>query len=238
MMRFDLHIHSCKSYDSFSSLDNIVECAKKRGLHGVAITDHEHFLSDGDIDCHLDDDFWVIKGAEMYTELGDIIGLFLSKPLKTRNSIDLIHEIHDQGGIAILAHPFKRTNHNYPEKILEMIDAVEIVNARWKDLSLLTHNPKVRHLLSIVRGRSAGSDSHFVFEVGRAYLTIPYVATHEELKKTIRSGVGQAICKCQSEWLDGLSQGVKFLKKPSVKQFLRIIYGSARHLVFPSRRYL
>lgn len=238
MMRFDLHVHSRKSYDSFSSVKNIIKYAKKRRLNGIAITDHEHFLSDGDIDCHSDDDFWVIKGAEMYTEAGDIIGLFLSKPLNSRNSVDLIHEIHDQGGIAILAHPFKRTNHNYSEKILEMLDAVEIVNARWKDLSLLIHSPKVRHLLSTVRGRSAGSDSHFVFEVGRAYLTIPYVATHEELKKIIRSGVGQAICKCQSEWLDDLSQGVKFLKKPTVKQFLRIIYGSARHLIFPNRRYL
>jgi len=127
MMRFDLHVHSRKSYDSFSSVENIIRYAKKRRLKGIAITDHEHFLSDGDIDCHLGDDFWVIKGAEMYTELGDIIGLFLSKPLKSGSSSDLIHEIHDQGGIAILAHPFKRTNHNYPEKILEMIDAVEMM---------------------------------------------------------------------------------------------------------------
>jgi predicted metal-dependent phosphoesterase TrpH len=238
MMRFDLHVHTRNSYDSFSSVKNIIKYAKKRRLNGIAITDHEHSVSDEYIDGYLNDDIWIIKGSEICTEIGDIIGLFLSEPLKSRNSVDLIREIHDQNGISILAHPFKRTSYSYSEEILNMLDAVEVANARWRDLNLITHNPEVRHLLSLVRGRSAGSDAHFSFEVGRAYLTTPYVTTQEELKKIICSGAGGVVCNHSSEWLDFLSQGIKFLKSPSIKQFLRLIYWSGRHLIFSNRRRL
>ena len=238
MMKFDLHIHSRRSYDSFSSVENIIKYAKKRNLNGVAITDHEHFLSNNDFNCSLDQDIWVIKGAEMWTEMGDIIGLFLSSPLKCNKPMDLINEIHDQNGIAILAHPFKRRKYSYPEEILRLFDAIEVANGRWKDLRLFSQNQEVNHLLSVVEGRSAGSDSHFAFEVGRTYLTTPYVATQEELKKKICSGEGQAIYSGNSEWLDGFSQGVKFLKNPSIKQFLRTIYWSSQYMFFQNRRKL
>ena len=183
VMKFDLHVHSRRSYDSFSSIENILKYAKKRCLNGVAITDHEHFLSDDDINYLQDQNIWVIKGAEMWTEIGDIIGLFLSRPLKCKKPMDLIGEIHDQNGIAILAHPFKRRSCSYPEEILCLLDAIEVANGRWKDLRLFSQNQEVNHLLSVVEGRSAGSDSHFAFEVGQTYLTTPYVATQEELKK-------------------------------------------------------
>lgn len=226
-MKFDLHIHSNRSYDSLSQIDKIIEYAKKRQLNGIAITDHEAMVVGELIDDSMRDNIWIIRGSEMQTDIGDIIGLFISKELKSREAISLVDEIHDQNGIAILAHPFKRMDH-YPTRILEKIDAVEVVNARWRDLSLMTVNPRVRELLEMVRGRSAGSDSHFSFEVGGAYWATPSLETEEDLKKSVCSGNGQGICNHCCGWLDNVSQGIKLLKEPSIEQFARMIYLSLK----------
>ena len=40
-VRFDLHIHSEHSPDGCMPLDEIVSCARARGLQGVAVCDHD-----------------------------------------------------------------------------------------------------------------------------------------------------------------------------------------------------
>jgi predicted metal-dependent phosphoesterase TrpH len=237
MMKFDLHIHSHRSYDSVASVKNIIENAKKRGLSGIAITDHEVLTSTDVLEMATQNNIWIIRGIEAKTDIGDIIGLFLSEKLKSRKAADLLDEIHDQGGVAVLAHPFKYMKQidYYPVKLLEKIDAVETVNARWEDLNLFTNNPMVNQLLSAIRGRSAGSDSHFPFEVGRAYWKTSPVTSPEELKKSICTNAGQAISASFSRWLDGPSQCIKFIKKPTLKQIARMAYWSSRRVVFGKR---
>lgn len=234
-MKFDLHIHTMRSYDSFSKLDDIIKYAKLRGLSGIAITDHEHHLKNDDIKHLANQSIWIIKGAEIYTDVGDIIALFIHNKLASTKALDLINEIHDQNGIAILAHPFKRHKHQYPDKILYNLDAVEISNGRWKDLRKYNNYPKIDYLLSSVKGRSAGSDSHFAFEIARSYLETDFIEEIDELKKIIRSGEGIAKHTYSSEYLDGLSQTAKFLKNPSIKQLLRIGYHTAK-LIFSLRK--
>lgn len=229
-MRFDLHIHTDKSYDSYSAIEHVIQCAMSRKLDGIAVTDHECFTKHNDCYYQSNRRLWIINGSEIATEVGDIIGLFLTDDLKSRNSYDLIEEIHDQNGIAVLAHPFKRRNHIYPDKLLEMLDAVEIVNGRWKNLNEIPNNPKVRHLLSNVKGRTAGSDSHFLFEIGGAHLTTAVISRQEDLKRLICEGEGVSACKQYSEWLDTASQGVKFLKRPSAKQFMRFTFHVLKNL--------
>lgn len=237
VMKFDLHIHSHKSYDSVASVKNIISNAKKQGLNGIAITDHEILTSDDVIETARENNIWMIRGIEAKTDIGDIIGLFISEELKSRKAEDVLDEIHDQGGIAILAHPFKYMKHidYYPTKLLKKIDAVEIINARWEDLNFFTKNPMVNQLLSTIEGRSAGSDSHFPFEVGRAYWETPQITSPEALKKSICDNTGQAVSASFSEWLDGPSQFIKFLKKPTLKQVARMIYWSSRRVIFGKR---
>ena len=73
-MRYDLHVHSKYSYDSFTSPEKIIKVAKKRGLDGVAITAHGTIK--GGIEApkiHKDKDFQVIVGAEIKTEYWGMI---------------------------------------------------------------------------------------------------------------------------------------------------------------------
>ncbi len=82
-MMFDLHIHSKYSHDSYLSPPQIIKIAEKRGLDGIAITDH-NTLKGGIETSKINnkDDFIVIVGSEIKTEYGDVIGLFLNEEIK------------------------------------------------------------------------------------------------------------------------------------------------------------
>lgn len=178
-MKYDLHIHSKYSYDSFMSPRNIIKIAKKVGLAGIAITDHntikggvEAYKSNKDIN------FCVIIGAEIKTNYGDIIGLFLNEEIKSRNFIDVINEIRSQNGLSILAHPYR--HYGFPEEIVGMVDMIEAFNARSKKES----NNKARVLANrFEKATTAGSDAHLYFEIGKGKTIV-----NGELEETLRKG--------------------------------------------------
>mgnify|MGYP000277021311 CR=1 FL=1 len=185
-MKFDLHIHSKYSYDSFLSPVRIIKVAKKKGLHGVAITDHNTIK--GGIEAlkiNEDEDFQVIVGAEIRTEYGDIIGLFLEDEITTNKFEEVIEEIKSQGGLSVLAHPYRQ--YKFPEEIIDKVDLVEVFNAR----SRKADNERAYELAKkFKKPQTAGSDAHLVFEIGRG-ITIVNSEVREELREgntTIEGG--------------------------------------------------
>lgn len=162
-MKFDLHIHSKYSYDSLLSPERIIKVAKRKGLHGVAITDHNTIK--GGIEAlkiNEDKDFQVIVGAEIRTEYGDIIGLFLEDEITTNKFEGVIEEIKSQGGLSVLAHPYRQ--YKFPEEIVDKVDLVEVFNAR----SRKADNERAYELAKkFKKPQTAGSDAHFGFEIGR-----------------------------------------------------------------------
>lgn len=228
-MKFDLHTHTRQSEDAGSSFRSILKRAKTKGLDGIAVTNHETFFDPDKLKLSMDTHIWIISGEEVHTEIGDIIALFISKPVIKRYAEEVINEVHSQGGIVVLAHPFKRICH-YPISILERIDAVEIVNARWMDIRIWASRPDVSQLLDTVKGRTAGSDAHFSFEIGNAYWETPHLDSPEALKDRICRGTGRSICQTSTQWPDILSQCVKFYRTPSPKQFARIFYWALKIL--------
>ncbi|RLB88834.1 MAG: hypothetical protein DRH10_06965 [Deltaproteobacteria bacterium] len=177
-MKFDLHIHSKYSYDSFLSPVRIIKVAKKKGLHGVAITDHNTIK--GGIEAlkiNEDEDFQVIVGAEIRTEYGDIIGLFLEDEITTNKFEEVIEEIKSQGGLSVLAHPYR--HYKFPEEIIDKVDLVEVFNAR----SRKADNERAYELAKkFKKPQTAGSDAHLVFEIGRG-ITIVNSEVREELRE-------------------------------------------------------
>lgn len=177
-MKFDLHIHSKYSYDSFLSPERIIKIAKKRRLSGVAITDHGT-IKGGIVALKVnkDKDFQVIVGAEMRTEYGDIIGLFLENEIRTRQFEEVIEEIKSQGGLSVLAHPYRQ--YENPEEIVDRVDLVEGFNAR----SRKADNERAYELAKrFKKPMTAGSDAHLGFEVGMGR-TIVNSEVKGELKK-------------------------------------------------------
>lgn len=104
-VRFDLHIHSEHSPDGRMSLDEIVSCARARGLQGVAVCDHDRALTE----TWDAPDFLLIPGIELSTDQGHLLGLFVTEQIEARELDAAIDAVHACGGLAVMAHPFERS---------------------------------------------------------------------------------------------------------------------------------
>ncbi len=105
-MIYDIHTHSKYSVDGFMEPRKIVETARRRGLSGIAITDHNTINGSLKAKKYETDEFKVICGSEIITERGEVIGLYLSSEIKSHTFIDVVEEIKEQDGIIILPHPY------------------------------------------------------------------------------------------------------------------------------------
>ena len=78
-MRIDLHVHTCYSPDSRTSLDAVARWMARRQLDAVAITDHNAIAGALALQRRLPGA--VIVGEEIQTTHGEIIGLFLQEAI-------------------------------------------------------------------------------------------------------------------------------------------------------------
>lgn len=179
----DLHVHSKYSGDSLLTPEKIIKTAIKRGLDGVAITDHNTIR--GGLEAKkYNKDLIIIVGAEIATDRGEIIGLFLNEEIKTREFWSVVDEIRAQDGIIVVPHPFDTMR----KKVIKMdksmyraFDCVEVFNSRCifskfneKALEFAKENGKTM---------TAGSDAHFGFEIGHAYTIF-----NGEIRKSLMNG--------------------------------------------------
>lgn len=167
-MRYDLHSHSKYSSDSFSEPKMMVKTASKLGLSGIAVTDHNTIKGGLEAKKYETEEFQVFVGSEIKTDRGEVIGLFLSYEIKSRTFMDVVEEIKDQDGVVVVPHPFDwlRGKSLFPdERDARSIDFVEVFNSRC---ILPSYNRRAadfaekNHLKKV-----AGSDAHFLREIGR-----------------------------------------------------------------------
>lgn len=173
-MRYDLHIHT--HYSKCSNLKplTILKLAKKHKLDGIAVTDHHEIK--GALEAkklNKDKNFEVIIGEEISTNYGDVLVYYLSEKIYEIDFYEVVDAAKKQNALVAIAHPFRTTlihNHKFRlpiEKIKNKIDAVECFNARMMFLRNNTKANEIAEKLDIAK--TAGSDSHFFFEVGKGY---------------------------------------------------------------------
>ena len=210
-IELDLHIHSNYSFDSFSKVSDILKIAKKKRLGAIAITDHNTI--EGSLKAFkITSDPMVICACEIGTEIGDIIGLFLNEEIKSRKSLEVIDEIKGQGGIAVLAHPYKRKE--YVDKTLfRKIDAIEVFNSRAGATNVNAKRIALNNNLMM----TAGSDAHFCFEIGRGKLIINDCSNIEDIRKSIVSKNVEINGVLSSKYLDVLNRYVRRFKSKKNK---------------------
>ena len=164
-MKFDLHIHSNCS-DGHADVKEIIEAARRRGLDGIALTDHDtmkgipiarRYIKDKKLDLIL------IPGVEVSTSEGHLLVLGVEEPpQKGMSPEETIVRAHALGGIADVPHPYHPFRHALGR--IPDADAVEVYNSK--------------HLFGLANARArfearrrripmvAGSDSHFAETVG------------------------------------------------------------------------
>ena len=113
IMKLELHSHSWYSRGHILGEENIVSPvemvkeARKKGLNGIAITDHNSLESWDSLKRMKFDDFIIIPGEEISTRQGHLIALGIEEAIDPNQDVlETIDKIHQQGGITIAPHPY------------------------------------------------------------------------------------------------------------------------------------
>lgn len=188
-LKIDLHVHTHYSYDSFITPKELVFYAKKCGLDGVAITDHDRI--DGALKIAEETDFTIIPGTEVSSLNGHVIGLNVQEQIPLKLSADeTVDRIHDAGGIAIACHPATFFKGSLGKHINSKFDAVEVINSSAFPFQYsVNHSQKIASRLGIAR--VAGSDAHYGPEIGYAYTIADAEFNVEDIIKAITKGLCQ-----------------------------------------------
>jgi len=190
-IKVDMHTHSEYSPDSRTPIASQAAAIKAAGLDVVAATDHNTI--EGALRLReLADGFRVIVGEEVSSRDGEIIGLFLEKPVpRGLSAEETIARIHDQGGLVSVPHPFSRNRRFHLrrsalERVWKDIDCIEVFNAReafTQDNVRAAAFAKDKGLPGAV-----GSDAHRASEIGRAWVEVEDFVGRDDFIATLREG--------------------------------------------------
>ncbi len=186
-LRADFHSHSHYSRDSIVSPQTFIDTCVRKGINCIAVTDHNEI--EGAFVIQKLASFKVIIGEEVKTSEGEIIGLFL-KELVPRGLTpeETIRAVHDQGGIAVVPHPydvFRRSviRKDALERIKHDVDAIEGFNCRN---ILSRHDERARDLArDVSKPMTLGTDAHSPWELGGACLEMDNFDTPQELLRAL-----------------------------------------------------
>jgi predicted metal-dependent phosphoesterase TrpH len=200
-MIIDLHVHtSPASPCSSAPVDQLIDEAKRIGLDGICLTDHNYVWDPGHVEALRErHDFLVLRGNEITTDRGDILVFGLDRDIKGIIKIEeLRREVTEAGGFMILAHPFRGfltfgigqlglTPEKAMERpLLKMVDAIEVMNGKvtQKENSFAS---EVGAGLDLPE--TGGSDAHEVFEVG-VYATqfFALIENEDDLIEALKNG--------------------------------------------------
>lgn len=185
MLTIDPHVHTIHSGDSPCEVEDAISTAKKNGLDGIAITDHNSISGlEKAKKITKDEDFLFIPGIEVSSKHGHILGLGIEDDIEPKMSAEkTVKKIREKGGIAVSAHPFSLDLR--PFSILNAdFDAIEIFNSKR-----YIGNQLVK---KYVQGQdipvSGGSDAHFCDEIGLAGVKVNADPRVDEVLKKIKEG--------------------------------------------------
>ena len=188
--KVDFHVHTCYSKDSLTSLEEVIEACRKRGIDKVAITDHNTIAGALTL-LEMAPDL-VIVGEEIKTNVGEIIAYFVEEEVPQGLPLqESIARVREQGGVVGVSHPLDRLRREALGRthlltIIEQVALLEVFNARTVFPS------DNRRALDLARERgllaTAGSDAHMACEIGHAYVEMPAFNDKEEFLRSLAQG--------------------------------------------------
>jgi predicted metal-dependent phosphoesterase TrpH len=173
MLKLDLHVHSCFSDDAVGTPQELISSLRKKGIHGMALTDHNTTKGWLTLQKQVPEDFLVIPSMEISTADGHLLALNITEPVKRGLPIEETVEcVIEAGGEPIVPHLFRLLSGIKLEKlrtIQRRISAIEVFNGcSTPNTNLKTAQIARKYHL----GGTGGSDSHDPFYAGYAYTVV------------------------------------------------------------------
>lgn len=198
-MKFDLHLHTSRhSPDSVTDPFDLLRSARRAGLDGVVLTEHDYWWPDDELAelRAFAPDLVILSGMEVTGRGGDVLVYGITDPsvfFRGIGWVDLVREVHKQGGAAVAAHP-NRWGQPFERLVAETaveLDGIEVLSnnmddeLREKAADLLVRYPHFAQL--------GNSDSHDPSTVGVCYTDFAAeIRTAADLVGAIRGRKGVA----------------------------------------------
>jgi predicted metal-dependent phosphoesterase TrpH len=168
----DLHSHSAASFDSLSNPVAIARAAAARGITHLAITDHDRVDGAQRARDAQVPGITIIVGSEVRTQAGDLIALFIERPLQVGLSPEeAIAAIRAQGGLVGIPHPFDawRGSLLVDDRFLSLLPLIDFIEGWNARLVAPGGNQRAAEIAATHGIPSvASSDAHSIMEIGNA----------------------------------------------------------------------
>jgi predicted metal-dependent phosphoesterase TrpH len=181
----DLHLHTTASDGMMSAAMVLNYVSLATPLDTLAITDHNtmdgyerarEFQSRYE---HLQD-ITLIPAIEVSSRAGHIIGLWVERVIpRDLSAEETIAAIHEQGGLALAAHPFAwlpglAEFTGVARRFLDLpFDAVETRNSTPTELLNNHRTTRANRAHTQPLAECGGSDAHFLWAIGRTWTEYP-----------------------------------------------------------------
>jgi predicted metal-dependent phosphoesterase TrpH len=190
-LRLDLHLHTLAS-DGIHEVETMIGAAVAQGLDAIAVTDHERIdaaVAGQAMARHRGRPVEVIVGEEITTRGGHLLGLYLRQRIRPWRSLkDSVARVHEQGGLAVVAHPLVPYPLCASEGAIRRLmdeadpiyhpDALEGFNPSTARMRWSRRVPALAEELGLAA--VSGSDAHRAENVGAAVTVVREAGTVEQ----------------------------------------------------------
>lgn len=210
--KVDLHLHTNASYDAVTTFDDLQKAYRVGRFDAVAITDHGTIKNA--VEFVKKAQFPVIVGEEIKTYAGDVIGLFLKKEIAEHQGVlETMYEIHSQGGLVLIPHPFDSLKSGLPEEeILQVLGGIDLFETHNFSYGAGIFKNNLNKVIDFAKKynltAAAGSDAHIPSEIGTAFLEF------ESVDKSILQSAEIFLQNCRNA-------APKMLREPDYKLLLK-----------------
>jgi predicted metal-dependent phosphoesterase TrpH len=224
-----MHLHTLYS-DGTASVRELLDWVERHtDLDLIAVTDHERIdgaLRAAEIHAAGDYSYDMVVGEEITTRRGHLLALFVTERIPALRPLpETLERVHDQGGIAIAAHPMAMLIPSIGERTLRALhhdpdprhhlDAVELLNPSTAGRVRAAARRRLNAELLALPG-VGNSDAHVLEGVGTGWTWFPGTTAAE-----YRRAIGDATTE---------PDGAYWSHAHNVSVYRRQLIAKGRHL--------
>ena len=190
VIRVEFHCHTSMSKDCLVPPGHLVQCAVRKGIDRLVITDHNTIS--GAVAAREQDPAHVIVGEEIMTTQGELLAAFVRSEIPPGlTPVETISRFRDQGAFISVSHPFDvhrkgagASGTFWKSCHWWMPSRSTIPGASSPGTTSMAQEFAERHDLA----GTVGSDAHTCWELGRSTQILPDFWTADDLRRVIRAG--------------------------------------------------